>query len=75
MRHENIIPLMGFWDNFEPLSLCLSFVSPWMDHRNLHEYMKEHPELKESERIRFVSAIYLVSLSFLKIREHYSQCT
>lgn len=58
MRHENIVPLMGFWDNFDPTSQCLSFVSPWMDQGNLHEYMEVHPELKEPERIKFVSRMY-----------------
>lgn len=29
-----------------------------MDQGNLHEYMEVHPELKEPERIKFVSRMY-----------------
>lgn len=66
MKHENIIPLFGFWRNFDAfngIDLALSFVSPWMEQGNLSEFLKENPTTTLETRLSFVGFHISISSS------------
>ncbi|KXN84745.1 hypothetical protein AN958_12172 [Leucoagaricus sp. SymC.cos] len=50
VSHQNILPFYGVYAFDSPTRrLCL--VSPWMDHGNLYEYLKNNPKSNPSSRI------------------------
>ncbi|KAF9019547.1 kinase-like protein [Hymenopellis radicata] len=61
--HENILPFYGVSDDIVPDGLC--FISPWMKHGNVREYLHAHPEHDCREWVWNVAAAmqYLHSLA------------
>ena len=53
LRHENLVPLLGFTDGFGPLP---AMVSPWMHNGSLTTYLsKNFKELKFERKLQIVS--------------------
>ncbi|KAH7910507.1 kinase-like domain-containing protein [Hygrophoropsis aurantiaca] len=54
LSNPYVLPLLGVYCIFEPIHrVCL--VSPWMDNRNLSQYLEEHPETNRLSLIQDVA--------------------
>ncbi|KAI5115689.1 hypothetical protein M0805_000537 [Coniferiporia weirii] len=58
MRHQNIVPLLGLWENFDPNMPFHSFVAPWYEEGNLAAYLKRNktPIVQKLSFVRDVAA-------------------
>ncbi|KAH8111757.1 kinase-like domain-containing protein [Phellopilus nigrolimitatus] len=54
LKHENIVPLLGIWENFKPNSYTVP-VSPWMTNGTLEKYSRN--DLNMSQRLSIMRDI------------------
>lgn len=58
MKHENILPLLGLWNNFSFEGFHAQYpaaISLWIEDGDLSSYIRDHPDLNNLEKLYFVS--------------------
>ena len=56
LKHPNIVPLLGLWDQFSGPGACPSYpvpIMPWMD-GDLEGYIRSNPTLPLTDRLNIV---------------------
>ncbi|KLO07106.1 kinase-like protein [Schizopora paradoxa] len=53
MRHKNIVPLFGLWNDFSKESPFPAFISPWFDEGNLKSFLDKNEATSKGQRLSF----------------------
>ena len=73
MKHRNIVPLLGLWENFDAGSIVHAFVSPYFEEGNLRDcYLKRG--LSVQEKLNFVCSCFSISMPVVLTSRLASRC-